>query len=132
MRGDPHAGFYESRGVKLPPATHLDPVIGDLARVARRRPNFSARRVYRESWVAAAISATPRLEHHYPRASRPGSAVTPLPRTHGTAAPMRNAAEVENSTPDTARAAKSPAISNRGIHRRIGGGFEPTTRNPTQ
>ena len=23
MRGDPHAGFCESRGVRLPPATHL-------------------------------------------------------------------------------------------------------------
>ena len=25
MRGDPHAGFCESRGVRLPPATHLNP-----------------------------------------------------------------------------------------------------------
>lgn len=24
MRGDPHAGFCESRGVRFPPATHLD------------------------------------------------------------------------------------------------------------
>ena len=24
MRGDPHAGFCESRGVRLPPATHLN------------------------------------------------------------------------------------------------------------
>jgi hypothetical protein len=25
VRGDPHAGFCESRGVRFPPATHLDP-----------------------------------------------------------------------------------------------------------
>ena len=54
VRGDPHAGFCESRGVRFPPATHRTPCRAQTARVASSRRRVSGHHSEARGGVAGA------------------------------------------------------------------------------
>jgi hypothetical protein len=65
VRGDPHAGFCESRGVRFPPATHLGP-----GQIPARQPSIGRQLLYHRDELSARMTAGPLPQFVIPAASQ--------------------------------------------------------------